>query len=80
MKLHKSVAVSESGFLFHAARGDSFTANPIGVEIIRHIQEGLAHEEIKALVLENYDVDEVTFEKDYYDFVKVLKQYSLIEE
>ena len=34
MKLKKNIAISETGFIFNPSSGDSYSTNPIGLEII----------------------------------------------
>ena len=40
MKIKKNVAISESGYIFNPSTGDSFTVNPIGIEIFNMIKAG----------------------------------------
>ncbi len=80
MKIKQDVAVSDSGFVFNPTTGDSFSVNPIGMEIIKLMKEGKSMEEINKSVLENYNVEEKTIEKDLYDFIEMLGHYSLREE
>lgn len=79
MKLQKSVAISESGFIFNSSRGDSFTVNPIGLEILNMLQEGKNREEIVEFILDEYEIDKSSFEKDISDFVNRLKQLHLLD-
>ena len=79
MKIKKNVAISESGYIFNPATGESFSINPIGVEIFNMIKEQKSYEEISQLILTKYSTDKDTFEKDYSDFVGFLKQFMLIE-
>jgi hypothetical protein len=79
MKLKKSVAISENGFVFNASRGDSFSTNPTGTQILNWLREGQTEINMKALLLEKYEIDEATCEKDLYDFIKMLNQQNLIE-
>jgi len=79
MKLKKNVAVSENGFVFNAARGESFTTNSIGAKILQLLQDGKTEEDIQATILEQYEIDSATCEKDVYDFIKMLVQFSLTE-
>lgn len=72
MKIKKNVAISESGFIFNPTTGDSFSTNPIGLEIIRMLKEEKSKDEIRKTILGKYVTDESTFEKDYYDFVMML--------
>jgi hypothetical protein len=80
MKIKKNVAISESGYIFNPTTGESFSVNPIGIEIFNLIKEEKSYEEISKTVLAKYNTDEDTFEKDYHDFVGMLNQYLLIEK
>ena len=80
MKIKKNIALSDSGFVFDPATGDSFTTNPIGLEIIILLKEGKAVQEIKASILKKYLTDEATFEKDNYDFMNMLAKHRLTDE
>jgi methyltransferase-like protein len=79
MKIRNNIALSDSGFLFDPASGDSFSLNPIGLEILRMLKSGKEKEDILPYLLENYQTDEVTVEKDYYDFIRSLQQFYLVE-
>lgn len=79
MKIKSNVAISESGFLFNPANGESYSLNAIGIEIFNLMKEGKTYEEISKKILEQYTTDKDTFERDYNDFVNMLKQYQLIE-
>ena len=80
MKIRKNVAISDSGFIFNPSTGDSFSANPIGLEIIRMVKEEMPLEEIKKTIMEKYSTDDSTFEKDYYDFMLMLQSNQIAEE
>ena len=47
MKIKKNIAVSDSGFIFNPDTGESFTANPIGLEILDMVKEGMEFEEVR---------------------------------
>jgi hypothetical protein len=79
MSIKNNVAVSNSGFIFNSNSGESFSANPIGTEIINAVKENKSFEEIKTLILSKYSIDEETFEKDFYDFLSVLNNFSLTD-
>lgn len=80
MKLKKNIAISETGFVFNPSSGDSFSTNPIGIEIINLMKEDKTPEEIKQYILATYEIEATTFEKDFYDFSQVLKQLHLLED
>ena len=80
MNIKKNIALSDSGFVFDPSSGDSFSANPIGLEIIKMLKDGNSKEDIKKHILETYMTDEVSFEKDYYDFTSTLLKLNVAEE
>jgi len=80
MKLKKNIAISESGFVFDPSSGESFSLNPTGLEIISFMNEGKGLKEISELMTNNYEIDAGSFEKYFYDFIGMLKQFNLIEE
>lgn len=79
MKLKKNLALSDSGFVFDPGTGDSFSTNPIGLEIIRMLKEGKTAGDIKSHILKTYMTDDASFEKDYYDFINMLTKHNLVE-
>ena len=79
MKLRKNVAVSEAGLLFNPVTGESYTLNPIGVEIINLMREDKEQEVISDFILSKYLTDKDTFEKDYQDFIGILEHHNLLE-
>lgn len=80
MKLKKSIAISESGFVFDPMSGESFSVNDIGMEILSRLKEEKTAEEISGYFIETYDVESTDFEKYFYDFIGMLRQYQLIED
>ena len=80
MKIKSNIAISENGFVFDPTTGESYSLNEIGTEFLNKLKEGVSKDELKAEVLVKYDVDEVTFEKSFSDFINMLHTYQLIEE
>jgi len=80
MKLKNNIAVSETGFIFVPTTGDSFSVNPIGVEIIEMLKDNVSEKDIFKKLISRYDTDDTSLAKDYYDFVNQLKQHNLIAE
>jgi len=80
MKIKKNIAVSDSGFVFNPATGESFSANPIGMEIAELLKKGTPTQEISNTILEKYEIDASTIDKDLHDFIQILKQYTLLEQ
>lgn len=79
MNIKKDVAVSDSGFVFNPSTGESYSVNPIGMEIIKQFRENKSGKEIIDYVVENYHADATTVDKDLNDFMEMLKLYSLTE-
>lgn len=80
MKINKNIAISDTGFIFNPASGDSFSTNPVGLEIIRQLKDDKPKEEIIASIGEKFSVDPSTFEKDLADFLSVLRSYQLLND
>jgi len=79
MKLKKNIAISETGFVFDPNSGDSFTLNIIGREILEQFQEGNSKSDISYNILNKYDIDEYTFERNYEDFIGMLNHFNLLD-
>ena len=78
MKIPEEVKISDNGFVFNSKTGDSFSLNPFGLELIKNIQEEKELDILKMEILEKYDVDDLTFEKDFYEFCALLKHHQII--
>jgi len=79
MKLNKMVAISETGFVFDAETGDSYSLNPVGRIIIEMIKNHLSLEDIKAQLVKEYEVTPETLDKSMDDFIWSLKGYNIVE-
>jgi hypothetical protein len=79
MKLRNNIALSESGFIFNPNTGESFTLNPTGLQIFELIKEGKEFEEIRHFFLENFETEDFIIEKDYEDFIQMLKSYQMLD-
>ena len=80
MKIKNNIAISDSGFVFDPSSGESFSLNPIGMEIIGFLKEKKELAEISGIITTNYEIDTDSFEKYFYDFIGMLKQFELVEE
>ncbi len=77
MRIAKEVKISDNGFVFNSKTGDSFQLNPIGLELIKMISEEKEPDEISTFFLGKYNVDDLTFEKDFYEFCALLKHFQI---
>ena len=80
MQIKNNIAISDSGFVFDPSSGESFSLNPIGIEIIGFLKEKKELAEISGIMTTNYEIDADSFEKYFFDFIGMLKQFGLIEE
>ena len=78
MKVRKNIAISENGFIFNPLTGDSFSVNETGVFIIQKLKEEESLESILRNLMEEYELDAHTAEKDLNDFLSMLKSFQLI--
>lgn len=76
----ENIAISESGFLFLAGTGETFTLNQIGKEFFNLIRTKTSEEEIINSIVNEYDIDKATAHKDLADFIAQLKHYSILKQ
>ncbi len=79
MHINSNVAISDSGFIFNPLTGDSFTTNPIGLQIIEMLKNGLSQQKIITEITTKYLVESSTVEKDLRDYLSMLNSYQLGE-
>jgi hypothetical protein len=79
MPLKKNLALSETGFIFNPSTGDSFSANPVASEMIALLREGKSPEEIKKQLLNTYEVEKITLDKDFDDLMMQLRDNNLLD-
>lgn len=78
MRITEEVRISDNGFVFNSKTGDSFNVNTTGLELAKLIAQGYDFETIKNIFLQKYDdVDELTFEKDFYEFCALIKYHQI---
>ena len=80
MQIKKNIAVSETGFVFDPTSGESYSINREGQEIIALLNKGKTADEISSAMCAEYEIDPASFEKYYYDFIGMLRQFQLVEE
>ncbi len=76
----ENLAVSDSGFLFLPATGETFTLNECAREILRLFQQRKTEEEIIAQIMEDYDIEQSILERDVTEFISQMKNYGLIKQ
>lgn len=78
MQIKNNIAISDNGFIFNPSTGDSYSVNLVGQEIIRLMREEMSETTIADYLLEHFQTDKATIEKDLYDFQNMLKSYKII--
>lgn len=78
MKIDPNIALSETGFLFHASTGDSYSVNEVGQRIIQLIREKNDMETIKQVLTDEFEVDREQVEEDLLDYIQFLKQLKIV--
>ncbi len=76
----ENLAISESGFLFLQGTGETFTLNQVGKDIVDLIKSKSCEEEVINEIVELYDIDKSTVQKDLGDFIAQLKHFSILKE
>ncbi len=80
MQINKNIAISESGFIFNPSNGDSFSTNQVGLEIIRLLKDDKGKSEIVSELVNKFQTDSATLEKDLGDFFLMLRNFQLLNE
>jgi hypothetical protein len=80
MEKLKQLAINEEGFIFDPITGNSFVTNQTGLFILKKLREGLSEEEIVKALTEEFEVNEETARRDFYDFLEQLRVYLGIEK
>ncbi|HIC09686.1 MAG TPA: HPr-rel-A system PqqD family peptide chaperone [Aquificales bacterium] len=76
----KRLALNEEGFAFDPETGQSFVVNQTGLFILKKLREGLSEEEIIRALTEEFEVDENTARRDFYDFLEQLRILGILEK
>ncbi len=74
-----SLAISDNGFIFKPATGESFTTNEMGLFIINLLKEGKSGDEIINAITEDFEIDNVTAGRDLYEFLDFLKRENMTD-
>ena len=78
MKKLKTLAVSDTGFIFDPATGSSYTLNETAAFMFQLLKEGRSEEELLQSLMAEYEVDLKTLEFDFFDFLNQLKYLGLV--
>ncbi|MCS7053153.1 MAG: PqqD family protein [Ignavibacterium sp.] len=76
----ENIAISDSGFIFLPTTGETFTLNETGKTIFKYFQQKRNLDEIINSLLDEYEIDRLTLERDLEDFILRLKSLNLLVE
>ena len=79
MRKLNSLAISDNGFIFKPATGESFTTNELGLIIINLLKEGKSKDAIIDKITEEFDVDDLTAGRDLYEFLDFLRRENMTD-
>ena len=69
------LAISENGFIFDPASGNSFTVNQTGLLIIDLLKKEPDHKTALASIQHQFDVPSTTLERDVLEFARTLREW-----
>lgn len=78
MEKYENLALSESGFLFDAANGSTYTLNRTGTLVLRAIMAGSGEETIVDDIVARFDIAEETARRDITQFTRQLAELHVI--
>ncbi|MCE1200522.1 MAG: PqqD family protein [Bacteroidia bacterium] len=78
MKIKSNIAISDNGFVFNPVTGESFTANPTGLEIMNQMRRGASAPQIVETLCNMFQVEPTQAERDLQDFIEMMRQYHLL--
>jgi hypothetical protein len=76
----QNLALSESGFLFDAHTGSTFSLNKTGTFLLRALIDGTRPEDLTELLTQHYEVNAETAGRDVEQFMFRLKDLGLLIE
>ncbi len=69
------LAISENGFIFDPASGNSFTVNQTGLLIIDLLKKEPDHKKALASIQHQFNVSSTTLERDVLEFARTLREW-----
>lgn len=74
----RTLAISETGFVFDPVTGYTYNLNPMATDLLRRLQKGDPPGAVLAHLKEDYDADPNDIERDWEQFLERLKEYGLL--
>lgn len=80
MYLDPNLAISDTGYLFNPATGDSYSINPTAIVIVQALKNGEKIQAIVAQITKTFEVPTAIAERDVEDFLGYLRQLKMVED
>jgi hypothetical protein len=77
--INPKITIYEDGYAFNSETGESFFVNETGRLILEFLKSGKDFEEIATYFTTEYDVSLQDFERFYFEFLDILKNYQLLK-
>lgn len=78
--MYENLALSENGFLFDGRTGATYSLNKSGTFLLKQLIAGTRPGELREELIENFEVDTATAERDVEQFLFRLKDLRITEE
>lgn len=75
----KNLAMNDNGFIFDPSSGYSYSANELGIYILRLLNEGQSKEAIIAAIATEYEVTPDNISSDIDHYFLMLESLDLLE-
>ncbi len=73
----RELMINDNGFAFDPATGFTYNISLVGIEIVRHLKQGLQDDDLTERLLDDYAVDRDTARRDVETFLDALVKYGL---
>lgn len=74
------LAISDSGFVFDPWSGSTFSLNPTGLAVLRHLKDGKRGDALLAALREQFDLRDGDLRRDVDEFLGQLARHELVDE
>ncbi len=75
-----NLAISDNGFVFDPTTGYSYNTNEMGFFLLKLMEEGFEQDEIITRIMDEYEVNHDTLERDLDFFSLQMKSLGLLED
>ena len=78
--MFEHLALSNTGFLFDARTGSTYSLNSTGTFLLRKLIDGAQPDDLPVLIQDSFDVDPMTSGRDASQFLFRLRDMGVIED